>query len=400
MSGEKTKVTRRSQLGMSNATFPNGAEMRGTKGARAHALAKECRRLRPDSGSLLRAYPALRFATCWAMICGPRHTPRAKPARVVDAAAGSSVGASSSRDSSLRIRNMSKPFVFVSCGQYTEAEKSLGKSISKMVKAVTGFDAFFAEEVQDLNGLDSNILGALRDASAIITVLHPRGEIVRPDGTTHIRASVWIEQEIAIATYIQRIDNRPLPVIAFVHKSVGREGLRDLVHLNPIEFTDAADVLGVLPVLLEKWQGLRSAKIDVELQSSRVVLREGHRTRQLFVNLVNNTNDRILRWNGRIRLPAGILKHWTSTYPGEDRSDDSRYRVFRCDEEGHGPILPQSTQNIIFFDYCTQCAVEQFGDIPEVAGAIVAESTVEVKVWINGREYSDAKTIKELSSSA
>ena len=230
--------------------------------------------------------------------------------------------------------------------------------------------------------------------------LHPRGKIVRPDGTSHIRASVWIEQEIAIATYIQRIEKRPLPVIAFVHKSVGREGLRDLVHLNPIEFTDEADVLGVLPALLQKWRGLRPTKIDVELQSGRVVLRDGHRTRQLLVSLVNDTNDRIVKWNGRVRLPAGILKHWTTTYVGEDRSDDSRYRVFRCDEEGHGPILPQSARNIIEFDYCTQCAVEHCGDSPEIAGAFVAESTVEAKVWVNGREYNAVKTIKELDSSA
>jgi hypothetical protein len=46
----------------------------------------------------------------------------------------------------------------------------------------------------------------------------------RPDGSAHVRASVWIEQEIAIATYIQRVEKRSLPVIAFVHKSVGREG--------------------------------------------------------------------------------------------------------------------------------------------------------------------------------
>src|SRR5881392_1195900 len=120
---------------------------------------------------------------------------------------------------------MSAPFIFVSCGQYTDAEKSLGKSIVRMVKTITGLDAFFAEEVQDLNGLDSNILGALRDCAAFITVMHPRGRITRPDGTTHVRASVWIEQEIAIATYIQRVEKRSLPVIAFVHESVGREGV-------------------------------------------------------------------------------------------------------------------------------------------------------------------------------
>lgn len=154
---------------------------------------------------------------------------------------------------------MTKPFIFVSCGQYSDAEKSLGKAIVETVKSVTGLDAFFAEEVQDLNGLDTNILAALRDCAAFITVMHPRGTIIRPDGSGHIRASVWIEQEIAVATYIQRVEKRTLPVIAFIHESVGREGIRDLLHLNPIPFASEHDVLAALPNLLAHWKNLKSA---------------------------------------------------------------------------------------------------------------------------------------------
>jgi hypothetical protein len=126
---------------------------------------------------------------------------------------------------------MPTPFIFVSCGQVTQKEKQLGAAIVKIVKEVTGLEAFFAEEVQDLEGLDASILSALRSCVGLITVLHPRGEITKPDGTKHVRASVWIEQEIAIATYIQRVEKRALPVVAFIHSSVGREGLRDLLHL-------------------------------------------------------------------------------------------------------------------------------------------------------------------------
>lgn len=132
--------------------------------------------------------------------------------------------------------------IFISCGQFTDAEKRLGKQIAELVKTVTGLEPFFAEEVQDLNGLDTNILRALHDCVGFITVLHPRGTITRPDKSVITRASVWIEQEIAIATYIQRVENRQLPIIAFKHKSVGREGIRDLLHLNPIEFTSEDEV--------------------------------------------------------------------------------------------------------------------------------------------------------------
>ena len=85
--------------------------------------------------------------------------------------------------------------IFVSCGQFTAAEKRLGKSICDLVRAMPGLEPFFAEEVQDLEGLDTNILNHLRDAAGFITVLHPRGKIVRPNGSELIRASVWIEQE-------------------------------------------------------------------------------------------------------------------------------------------------------------------------------------------------------------
>ena len=118
--------------------------------------------------------------------------------------------------------------IFVSCGQYSTAEKELGKQICTMVRTLTKCEPFFAEDVHDLNGLDANILNALHDCVGFITVMHPRGEIKRTKDTI-VRASVWIEQEIAIATYIHRIEKRSLPIIAFKHKSVSREGIRDLL---------------------------------------------------------------------------------------------------------------------------------------------------------------------------
>jgi len=287
------------------------------------------------------------------------------------------------------------PFIFISCGQYTEAERSLGKTIKKMVESVTGRDAFFAEEVQDLNGLDVNILAALRDCAAFVTVLHPRGEITRPDGTELVRASVWIEQEIAIATYIQRVEKRPLPVIAFIHESVGREGIRDLLHLNPIAFSDESDVLAALPKLLSGWTGLTSPGIRVQLRSVNRRPQDNHWVCTLEVSIINDTSQRIADFDCEVRLPIGILKHWSMTYPSEDRSprNDPHNRYFRFTEKHNGPIHPHGTHRLTAFDYCTQCAGEAAGGI----GALVAEATVKATVWFDNREYTDEKTIQELS---
>jgi hypothetical protein len=141
--------------------------------------------------------------------------------------------------------------IFISCGQYTEAEKRIGTRIADLVRSA-GFEPFFAEEVHDLVGLDRNILDALHECVAFIVVLHPRGTVTRPDTSFVTRASVWIEQEIAIAAYIRHVENRPLQVIAFKHFLVDREGLRDVLQLNPIEFKNESEVLAALPELLRK----------------------------------------------------------------------------------------------------------------------------------------------------
>lgn len=288
--------------------------------------------------------------------------------------------------------------IFVSCGQYTEREKALGKAIVKIVKSVTGLDAFFAEEVQDLNGLDANILAALRECAGFITVLHPRGEINRPNGSKHIRASVWIEQEIAIATYIQRVEKRPLPVIAFIHESVGREGIRELLHLNPIPFNDESEILSALPEQLARWRNLTPSDIRIQLGADNKTREQDHWIRRLVVSLVNDTSERISAFNCEVRLPVGILKHWTEGYMTEAKSDDPRFRTFRFDENlRHVIIPPRTTAELITFRYCVECAIAYTGEDQLIGGALVSELPIEAKIWIDGREYKVVKSIKELS---
>lgn len=283
---------------------------------------------------------------------------------------------------------MNKPFIFVSCGQYADDEKRLGKQIVQMVKALTGFDAFFAEAVQDLNGLDSNILSALHDCSAFIVILHPRGTIERPGHSRLTRASVWIEQEIAVATYIHRIEKRALPIIAFKHVSVDREGLRDLLHLNPIEFTHESEVLAALPERLSSWAtSLRPTGIRADLISTASRTQDGHAIRQLQLMLINDSNKRIDRFDGELFIPAALLKHWSAIYPHEvGRSDPRR---FRFDEKSIGRTAnPHDQVPMLSYEYCAACAAEAVGAPPDLK--------IKGTIWIDGREYSTEKTIFQL----
>jgi hypothetical protein len=290
---------------------------------------------------------------------------------------------------------VAKDFIFISCGQFTDAERGLGKQIAALVRTWTNLEPFFAEEVHDPNGLDTNILDALRHCVAFIVVMHPRGLITRPDRSAHTRASVWIEQEIAVATYIQRIEKHPLPIIAFKHVDVGREGIRDVLSLNPFEFTHEAEVLAALPKHLEEWRSsLKPSGIQIRLQSAKGYMNEGHVIRKLEVTLVNGTNQRITEYTCMVWLPASIFKHWPDLrLPGETSPIGSDPRRCRFKETDKGSAKPRAVDSrdearLATLDYCTRCA------------GISPEEIVEAKVWIDGLEYSDQKTIKELAADA
>jgi hypothetical protein len=285
---------------------------------------------------------------------------------------------------------MSKSFIFISCGQFTPAEKALGKAIVQMVKDVTGLRAFFAEEVQDLNGLDYNILAALRDCTALITVMHPRGTIIRPGGSQQVRASVWIEQEIAIATYIQRLEKRALPIIAFKHKAVGREGIRDLLHLNPIEFEDESEVLAQLPARLLPWRNLPQTGTRVEIKTTKSGLREGHWIRTLSITLINENSRRLNDIECDVWLPMGLLSHWSSSYMAETRCNRPGYRCFHFPIDGNSlSAAPNNLSNPITIDYCVDCG-------QEYSGVMIADAAVEVTFYTDEHSYTATKTVKEL----
>jgi hypothetical protein len=283
--------------------------------------------------------------------------------------------------------------IFISCGQWSEPEKKLGKEIAAMVKSLTDCTPFFAEEVQDLNGLDSNILNALGECVGFITVLHPRGTINGPDGKVTVRASLWIEQEIAIATYIHRIEERPLPIIAFKHKSVSLEGIRTLLHLNPTEFVDEREVLTALPERLKAWKSLEATGIELQVATGVVSKERGHEIRRLEVFVKNDTNKRLDSFDYEIILPASVLKHWDTRYPSEVQSDISRLRQFRFNQTNNGPIAPHTRVRLTGFDYCMQCAFEDYAELE----ALKFEPLVIARLWVNGSQYEVVKTSRQLA---
>jgi hypothetical protein len=140
--------------------------------------------------------------------------------------------------------------VFVSCGQYTDEEKDLGKRVCDLVTESTIFDGYFAQNQTTLKTLTENVLRRLYESVGLIVIMHHRGRI---EGHSANRASVWIEQEIAIATLMEQVLGRTLHVVLFVQRGIAVEGIRQQIQLNPIEFASNDEVIVRLREILPTW---------------------------------------------------------------------------------------------------------------------------------------------------
>lgn len=140
--------------------------------------------------------------------------------------------------------------VFISCGQYAPQERELGKQVCEMVAKYTAFEGYFAENQTTLKALSENILRRLYESVGLIVIMHHRGKI-EDRGIT--RASVWIEQEVAIATLMEQILGRPLHVALFIQRGTAIEGIRQQLQLNAYPFTTGEEVIARLREELPTW---------------------------------------------------------------------------------------------------------------------------------------------------
>jgi hypothetical protein len=114
----------------------------------------------------------------------------------------------------------------------------------------TIFEGYFAQNQTTPKTLSENVLRRLYESVGLIVIMHHRGKIA---GRDVIRASVWIEQEIAMATLMEQVLGRPLHVALFIQHGIAIEGIRQQIQLNPIEFTDNDEVIARLREILPNW---------------------------------------------------------------------------------------------------------------------------------------------------
>src|SRR5258708_8716655 len=150
---------------------------------------------------------------------------------------------------------MEKKLIYLSCGQSPEAEKTLGVLVKAVIDGSTGFEAYFAETVQDLEALGQHVLDGLRRCAGAVVVLQDRGVVSQGEGKEWgYRSSVWGNQEVAILAYRQFFEVRKIPILAFVDSKVKLEGAMTSLILNPRPLAAAADVANSIKAWLAEGQ--------------------------------------------------------------------------------------------------------------------------------------------------
>lgn len=125
-----------------------------------------------------------------------------------------------------------------------------------------------------------------------------------------------------------------------------------------------------------------------------------HPIRQLAITLVNDTAQRITAYTCDIWIPSGVLRHEDKLIFGEVQSDRQHHRHFRLTESDRGSakprvIEPRDKSVLAIIDYCTKCAAMR-AEFP----GLVGEEIIDVTVYVDGREYGESKSVKDLTIDA
>ncbi len=246
-----------------------------------------------------------------------------------------------------------KKIIFISCGQQSDEEKQLGAQIQDLVQKLTPFEPYFAEYQTSLEGLTKHIFSALSECVGFITILHPRGTVDPPGD--RIRASVWVEQEIAIAAFVQEVLGRKIHVLALVQKDVALEGVRKQLLLNPKQFTKNEEALEYIQRVLPAWtfpkDPLAGLDLSVDYETKEVGV--NHHDYRLLVRLLNRGTEIVDKYYVDLEFPSALLPIPKRTYVHivEKRCTDT-HSFFRAPLEAQmEPIYPGDIKLVLGLDY-------------------------------------------------
>ena len=239
-----------------------------------------------------------------------------------------------------------KPLVFISCGQYTPEEIALGNEVERFIRDETPYEPYFAEQQNTLDGLVANILSALGRAVAFIGIMHYRGTIATPSGDSVTRGSVWVEQEVAVAAFIQHVLNRRLEVALYLQRGISREGIRSQLRLKPVKFDSSAEVMSDLRTRVGAWNlsPASTAPLIARWDWKRQPGSTGQRHEYKFsVELYNNGSSLIDQWQVELWFPSEFVENADRSEPFVYKSDNDAHYAADAKRIWPGGRLPVFT---------------------------------------------------------
>lgn len=254
-----------------------------------------------------------------------------------------------------------KKIIFVACGQRNDKEKELGKKIAELIDSRGDFKPFLAEDTHSFNALTSEIFENLNNCAGFIAILHKRENI---DTGNTFRSSVWINQEIAILSFLRFRDKRDIPFRIFIESkedaNVRLEGVLEYIMANPIGFASDAEVIEQVKEWLNKTAfSTKKKSEDYLLASKRVIkLLPGYtgelHTYRLDFEIANIGNKTVKDISLEFYFPKGIptsaisSKKFDLVDPKEKELND----YYGYGLKNHlDKILPGKSESIYCFDF-------------------------------------------------
>jgi hypothetical protein len=211
-------------------------------------------------------------------------------------------------------------------------------------------EAYFADDQSSVEGLSSNILSALYRAAGFICVMHRRGNIETPENKIVTRASVWIEQEVAIVAFITHVLGRSIPMFFYKHEEVSLEGIRSVLMMNPrVQFTDELQVLEDLRSVLPTARFNPFREYDVEPVITYKCLDQGRgaeHTYQLTVDIENTGTHKVDDFLLRVKFPRAFLLPHTSYVEQDDQCSTPSHACFTVSQRTREPDGLYPTQRM------------------------------------------------------
>jgi hypothetical protein len=256
-----------------------------------------------------------------------------------------------------RMSNGKQGLVFISCGQYRSEEIQLGQDLAKAANELTNFEGYFAQNQASLDGLSQHIFGALNRCTGFVGVMHHRGTVTTPHGEL-VRASVWVEQELAIAAFLRQAQQRQLAVVVYIQKGIQREGVRDKLLLGAVEFETEAEVLTDFKARLTdgRFGPVRlTPPRDAEIRIAYTVLSRSNAAAhqyRLQVFVLNAGTEPLTDYWVEVQFPKWVLES-SRTYVAEvGGRQTASHRLFRATRQRtRRDIYPGDELLLLSIDY-------------------------------------------------